>query len=140
MIESEPSSSVYANLWMTPKVTLRSYPGTAMLVLFTMSMWSTSRSEIAVRNLVHQLTSLLALKIVPLSYRSTNECVTALALISSIVKKSLDQSTLMPIFRNWSQILPPYSSFHSKTFSRNFSLPRSYLVMPCFINIFSTTD
>jgi hypothetical protein len=36
-------------------------------------------------------------------------------------------------------MIPPYSAFHSQTFSTNFSRPRSWRVLPSWARSFSTT-
>lgn len=57
-----------------------------------------------------------------------------------MVNACLDQSVETPSFLSWVVILPPYCSFHSQTFSTNFSRPRSCLVLPSsFMRFFSTT-
>ena len=50
----------------------------------------------------------------------------------------LCQSAEEPIFFNWLMMRLPYSSRHSQHFSKNPSLPRSRLSMPCFFR-FSIT-
>ncbi len=56
-----------------------------------------------------------------------------------MVKRSRVQSTDEPRRRNWRVMVPPDSAFHSQTFSRNFSRPRSWRVMFCAASWRSTT-
>ena len=94
------------------------------------SSYSTSASEIDVIHLGHQLIILSPLYICPLLYMSTNTFFTAFVKCSSIVKLTLDQSQETPIFLSWFSIVPPYFSFQAQALSKNFSLPKSSLVMP----------
>ena len=57
---------------------------------------------------------------------------------SSMVNAFLDQSQEQPSFFNWFIIMSPYCSFHSQTFSMNFSLPISFLSIFSEVNFFST--
>mmetsp|Transcript_63225 Transcript_63225/g.73996 ORF Transcript_63225/g.73996 Transcript_63225/m.73996 type:complete len:201 (-) Transcript_63225:526-1128(-) len=103
------------------------------------STWSTSISLIADLSAQLQFPNLLARYSNPRSWKILNASTTALLHFSSIVNRSLLQSTEDPRERSWVVILPPYSSFHSHTFSMNFSRPRSCLVCPLsFMSIFST--
>ncbi len=56
-----------------------------------------------------------------------------------MVKRSRGQSGEAPRRRSWLVIAPPDSAFHSQTFSRNFSRPRSVRFLPCFASSRSTT-
>jgi hypothetical protein len=47
-----------------------------------------------------------------------------------MVKRSRDQSGEVPRRRIWRVMVLPEYSFHSQTFSRNFSRPRSWREMP----------
>gem|GEM_PF-2239812 len=52
---------------------------------------------------------------------------------------SFDQSREAQINLDCELILAAYSSFHSHTFSKNFSLPSETLVIHSFASFFSTT-
>ena len=56
-----------------------------------------------------------------------------------MVKRSRDQSTELPRRRICRVMVPPDCSFHSQTFSRNFSRPRSVRLIPFLPNSRSTT-
>ena len=58
---------------------------------------------------------------------------------SSIVNRSLDQSTLSPSRRIWPRIAPPDAAFHCQTRSTNASLPRSCRLRPSLASSRSTT-
>ena len=102
------------------------------------SSYSISASDNAVVHFGHQLVILFPWYISPSLYNLTNTVLTALFKFSSIVKASLEKSAETPIFLSCSLIWPLYSSDHSQTFSRNASLPISFLTKPCFNNSFST--
>jgi len=59
----------------------------------------------------------------PFSWYWQKPSVTALESMASMVKRSLDQSSDDPSERSWLQMRPPFSFFHSNTFSMNFSRP-----------------
>ena len=62
----------------------------------------------------------------PCSCRRTNTSTTALDILLSIVKYSLPQSIDAPKRRIWRVMVLPEVSFHSHTFSKNFSRPKSW--------------
>ena len=57
----------------------------------------------------------------------------------SSVKRSRDQSGVVPTRRSWRKIRPPYCSFHFHTSARKPSRPRSWRERPSPCSFFSTT-
>mmetsp|Transcript_34107 Transcript_34107/g.77031 ORF Transcript_34107/g.77031 Transcript_34107/m.77031 type:complete len:265 (+) Transcript_34107:2325-3119(+) len=142
-ISSPLPSTLYANSVNIPNWYLAClvWLGTASHVPPSMSSCSTSMSLMADLSLQDQLMRRLSRKRMPFSWKRQKASTTALEHLASIVNASRDQSTEEPSSLIWVQILEPYASFHSHTFSRNLSRPRSCLVSPCsFMSIFSTTD
>eukprot|EP00755_Sulcionema_specki_P013658 Sspe_Gene.8948::Locus_3009_Transcript_1_1_Confidence_1.000_Length_3269::g.8948::m.8948 len=107
-----------------------SYPGTRIRCPLGQSSYSTSRSEMADCRVQHQLISRVERLMMPRSWSWQNDSITALALGSSRVKNSRDQSSDDPVRRSWFRIVPPYFCFHSQTFLTNSSRPMSWRLDP----------
>mmetsp|Transcript_11929 Transcript_11929/g.51181 ORF Transcript_11929/g.51181 Transcript_11929/m.51181 type:complete len:300 (+) Transcript_11929:1732-2631(+) len=107
ILPSAFSSNSYAKDQIEPNSTLPSWPGTTSSVLPSKSMWSTSMSEIAVFRRQHQFTRRLSRYTRPSACMRTKASFTALDSVSSIVKRSRDQSREDPRRRSWLKILPP---------------------------------
>ena len=98
----------------------------------------TSSSASAVLPSGSQFTIRIPLYMFPFSYKSINTLITDFDKSSSIVNLVLDQSQDAPSFLSCSRIIPPYFSFHSQAYSRNFSLVSDSFSIPFFLSIATT--
>ena len=103
------------------------------------SLYSTSRSDIAVLSFGSQFTMYGALYIRPSLYSFEKASLTALANPSSSVNLCLVQSQEAPIVSICFFIVSLATGTHSQTFSINFSLPSSNLFIPFSSSCFVTT-
>ena len=71
----------------------------------------------------------------PSSCSRTNTSVTAAERLSSIVKRSRDQSTDAPSLRIWRAIVPPDSSFQRHTRATNSARPSATRCSPCWFEL-----